>query len=118
MEAGCRCGKRLVIRTSWTTLNPGRTFWSCEDVSCNRSFQWAENQICEKGRRIISSLLNTKSRLEIELKNSKKREKRLWVVLILLVIIIIFKSRVEASPLDPSSLARSVVVRPETQFNH
>ena len=87
IEGRCECGQRRVIRTSWTNLNPGRSFWACEDRLCNRSFEWAENPLSEKARRIVVGLLNSKSKLEMQLQSSKEREKRLWVVVILLVII-------------------------------
>ena len=56
MEARCECGQQRVMRTSWTNLNPGRSFWACEDRLCNRSFEWAENPLSEKARRIVRKI--------------------------------------------------------------
>ena len=84
-------GEKTVIKTSWMTLNPGRKFWSCDNQSCNRTFEWVEDDIPERARRIISGLLTSRSRLELVLKKIKKKEKYLWVCVIVLAIVIIFK---------------------------
>ena len=89
----CPCGERRVIRTSWTSSNPGRKFWSCDNQSCNRTFEWIEEEVHERARRTIAGLLTSKCRLKIELERSKKSEKRLWLAVIFLILIIIFRNQ-------------------------
>ena len=74
-------------------MNLGRKFWSCENQSCNLTFEWIEDEVPERSRRIISGLLNAKANLELQVEKSKKKEKRLWVVVIVLVLVMIFKDK-------------------------
>uniref|UniRef100_A0A5B7ACY3 GRF-type domain-containing protein n=1 Tax=Davidia involucrata TaxID=16924 RepID=A0A5B7ACY3_DAVIN len=89
----CHCGKRAIIRTSWTDLNPGRRFHGCEksgDHSGCGFFNWYDPPICNRARQVIPGLLRSMTRLEIEvsrLQNQVSRlrakEKRLWAFLVL-----------------------------------
>ena len=74
-------------------MNPGRKFWSCENQTCNLTFEWIEDEVPERARRIISGLINAKSKLELQLEKSKKNEKCLWTVVIVLLLIIMFKNQ-------------------------
>ena len=54
-------------------MNLERKFWSCENQSCNLTFEWIEDEVPERSRRIISGLLNAKANLELQVEKSKKK---------------------------------------------
>ncbi|KAL8197747.1 hypothetical protein R6Q57_024281 [Mikania cordata] len=61
----CGCGKEAVIRTSWTSRNPGRRFYSCPDQGSNCSFiTWVDPEMCPRSILIISGLLKSKNEAE------------------------------------------------------
>ncbi|KAL8230034.1 hypothetical protein R6Q57_014934 [Mikania cordata] len=61
----CGCGKEVVIRTSWTSRNPGRRFCSCPDQGSNCSFiTWVDPEMCPRSILIISDLLKSKNEAE------------------------------------------------------
>ncbi|KAL8217174.1 hypothetical protein R6Q57_024011 [Mikania cordata] len=61
--AFCACGKQAIVRTSWTSKNPGRRFFSCPEQV--RSVD------------IIPGLLKSKNDLQIQLKASVAESKSL-----------------------------------------
>ncbi|KAL0456734.1 UNVERIFIED_CONTAM: hypothetical protein Slati_1012600 [Sesamum latifolium] len=85
----CTCGKEVVVRTSWTTTNPGRRFRGCpgNEVGCCslyavvvyeigqycRSFQWVDPPMCRRSKEIIPGLLNRLSQYETTVKCAKER---------------------------------------------
>ncbi|KAK4431052.1 hypothetical protein Salat_0867200 [Sesamum alatum] len=71
----CTCGREAVIRTSWTSANPGRRFRGCpgnEGKYC-RSFQWVDPPMCRRSREVIPGLLNRLSQYETFTKKAKER---------------------------------------------
>ncbi|KAK6121476.1 hypothetical protein DH2020_044784 [Rehmannia glutinosa] len=55
----CYCGRRAVLRTSWTDDNPGRRFHSCLQYSgggCS-FFDWEDPPMCRRSKVIIPGLL-------------------------------------------------------------
>ncbi|KAL8243383.1 hypothetical protein R6Q59_009641 [Mikania micrantha] len=61
----CGCGKEAVIRTSWTSRNPGRRFYSCPDQRSNCSFiTWVDPEMCPRSIMIIPGLLKSKNEAE------------------------------------------------------
>ncbi|KAK6158799.1 hypothetical protein DH2020_006113 [Rehmannia glutinosa] len=55
----CYCGRRAVLRTSWTDDNPGRRFHACLQYSgggCS-FFDWEDPPMCRRSRVIIPGLL-------------------------------------------------------------
>ncbi|KAL8249741.1 hypothetical protein R6Q59_006609 [Mikania micrantha] len=61
----CWCGKEAVIRTSWTSRNPGRRFYSCPDQRSNCSFiTWVDPKMCPISILIIPGLLKSKNEAE------------------------------------------------------
>ncbi|KAJ9565630.1 hypothetical protein OSB04_001596 [Centaurea solstitialis] len=44
----CLCGDRLVVKTSWTHLNPGRRFLSCRNYGTShecKKFKWLDAEL-------------------------------------------------------------------------
>ncbi|KAL8228269.1 hypothetical protein R6Q57_015853 [Mikania cordata] len=61
----CGCGKESVVRTSWTSRNPGRRFYSCLDRGSNCSFiTWVDPEMCPRSILIIPGLLKSKNEAE------------------------------------------------------
>ncbi|KAL0427358.1 UNVERIFIED_CONTAM: hypothetical protein Slati_2910600 [Sesamum latifolium] len=68
----CTCGKEVVVRTSWTSKNPGRRFCGCpgdEGFYCS-SFQWVDPAMCRRSKEVIPALLNRLSQYEIAVKSA------------------------------------------------
>ncbi|KAK4432748.1 hypothetical protein Salat_1037000 [Sesamum alatum] len=82
----CYCGRRAVVRTSWTEVNPGRRFNACRDY--NRGgcgfFDWEDPPMCRRARAIIPRLLRKKNEMEQEIMKLKCSKKKLWKVILLL----------------------------------
>ncbi|KAI7746910.1 hypothetical protein M8C21_018572 [Ambrosia artemisiifolia] len=56
----CRCGREAIVRTSWTSKNPGRRFYSCpiKASQCGGFLCWVEPD------NVIAGLLRSKNELE------------------------------------------------------
>ncbi|KAL0446231.1 UNVERIFIED_CONTAM: hypothetical protein Slati_1751000 [Sesamum latifolium] len=67
----CYCGRRAVIRTSWTDMNPGRRFSSCRDYN-------EDPPICRRAQAVIPGLLRKKNDMELEILKLKSHNKRLF----------------------------------------
>ncbi|GKF23760.1 zinc finger, GRF-type containing protein, partial [Tanacetum coccineum] len=61
----CVCGRRAMILTSWTNINPGRRFYACprRDSPCI-FFHWVDPPICEGAVAIIPGLLRSRNQIE------------------------------------------------------
>ncbi|KAK1354984.1 GRF-type domain-containing protein [Heracleum sosnowskyi] len=79
----CNCGMNARLRTSWTSKNPGKRFWSCckpkEVRQCN-FFMWMDDELGGRAKEIISELKQRNSFLEdqvmkLEDKLIKKKKK-------------------------------------------
>ncbi|KAL2238077.1 UNVERIFIED_CONTAM: hypothetical protein Sindi_0999400 [Sesamum indicum] len=71
----CRCGRDVLLRTSWTTLNSGRRFCGCpgnEGQYCD-TFQWVDPPMCRRSKEIIPGLLNRISEYETRMKHLNAR---------------------------------------------
>ncbi|KAL8242126.1 hypothetical protein R6Q59_012428 [Mikania micrantha] len=57
--AMCNCGRIAIIRTSWTSLNPGRQFHSCPRPvgQCRRFLGWVDPPMCPRAVGVIPGLL-------------------------------------------------------------
>ncbi|KAL8206225.1 hypothetical protein R6Q57_009776 [Mikania cordata] len=76
--AFCACGKQAIIRTSWTSKNPGRRFFSCQEQGCNTGFiGWFDPPMSDRSIDIIPGLLKSKNDLHIQLKTSVAESKSL-----------------------------------------
>ncbi|CAA0830690.1 zinc ion binding [Striga hermonthica] len=67
------CRRRVVIRTSWTTDNPGRRFYSClgyKNGGCN-FFSWVDPLTCDRSQKIMPELLKKMNALERANENLK-----------------------------------------------
>ncbi|KAL7132165.1 hypothetical protein ABFS83_12G053600 [Erythranthe nasuta] len=86
MEATCYCSRRVVTRTSWTDLNPGRRYSTCDNYKkirgCNY-FVWIDPPMCDRSRQIIPGLLRKINMREEELMKKSSREKCLWIAVII-----------------------------------
>ncbi|MFS7952775.1 putative transcription factor GRF family [Helianthus anomalus] len=51
----CRCGRKTVIKTSWTDKNPGRSFYGCP-AHCG-FIAWSESEVYLRSKVIILKLL-------------------------------------------------------------
>ncbi|KAK6148932.1 hypothetical protein DH2020_016457 [Rehmannia glutinosa] len=96
--AHCFCGRRAVIRTSWTKQNPGRRFQSClnyERGGC-RYFDWEDPPMCPRSRIIIPGLLkklnaldDANKKLQADIMILKEGNKKLAMVIRLLIVVMI-----------------------------
>ncbi|GER30052.1 GRF zinc finger containing protein, partial [Striga asiatica] len=99
----CYCGRRAVIRTSWTTENPGRRFQACsnlseEDPGCV-FFDWYDPPMCRRAKALIPGLLKKMNASEEEILKLKtetlglavmnRKLKKIIFVLVLLVVSIL-----------------------------
>ncbi|KAL7139503.1 hypothetical protein ABFS83_09G056400 [Erythranthe nasuta] len=82
MDLTCHCGRKLTMKTSWTDLNPGRRYSTCEkyrQVGGCYYFAWIDPPMCERARQIIPSLLRRINKLEEDLKKKQEMKKWLWI---------------------------------------
>ncbi|KAK6138847.1 hypothetical protein DH2020_027412 [Rehmannia glutinosa] len=71
----CYCGRTAVIRTAWTTENPGRRFQSCRDYDKGgcKFFSWEDPPMCSRAKAIIPGLLRKINAFEAENKGLLRR---------------------------------------------
>ncbi|GER40470.1 GRF zinc finger containing protein [Striga asiatica] len=79
----CYCGERSVIRTSWTSENPGRRFRSCIEYEGEGNpecdfFSWVDPPMCRRSTEIIPGLLRKSNVLRAE--NEELREENIRLV--------------------------------------
>ncbi|KAK6163403.1 hypothetical protein DH2020_000267 [Rehmannia glutinosa] len=99
----CYCGRRAVMRTSWTEDNPGRRFHAC--LSYNRGgckfFDWEDPPMCRRSKVIIPGLLKRLNARDAEIEKLQLTNKKLmrWlcamavtVALLFLVLIVVWIS--------------------------
>ncbi|KAL8223347.1 hypothetical protein R6Q57_018822 [Mikania cordata] len=72
--AFCACGKQAIVRSSWTSKNPGRRFFSCPEQVSLDGF---DPPMCDRSVDIIPGLLKSKNDLQIQLKASVAESKSL-----------------------------------------
>ncbi|KAL3629939.1 hypothetical protein CASFOL_026251 [Castilleja foliolosa] len=106
--ARCHCGIELEVMTSWTDDNPGRRFQGCPNYkkpSCCGFFRWVDEEVCSRSKQIIPGLIRKKNKLELELASeqeklkcvqrslnvSKKKEKKLKMIIAAMVLIFAFQ---------------------------
>ncbi|GER33799.1 GRF zinc finger containing protein [Striga asiatica] len=98
----CYFGRRAVIRTSWTTENPGRRFQAClknEEGGGCVLFDWYDPPMCRRAKALIPRLLKKMNASEEEILKLKKETlglaamnrklKKIIFVLVLLVVSIL-----------------------------
>ncbi|KAK4428756.1 hypothetical protein Salat_1175500 [Sesamum alatum] len=71
----CSCGCEIVVRTSWTTTNPGRRVRACsgnQDTHCG-AFQWVDPLMCRRSKKVIPGLLNRLNQYDAAIKRAKER---------------------------------------------
>ncbi|KAL6293845.1 hypothetical protein ACE6H2_001987 [Prunus campanulata] len=66
----CAYGTKIIRRTSWTDLNPGRRFDAC-DKNWNSKrgmhfFEWVDNETCPRGKQVVPGLLRRLRAMEEE----------------------------------------------------
>ncbi|PWA38768.1 zinc finger, GRF-type [Artemisia annua] len=91
----CACGRRAVIRTSWTNINPGRRFYSCPQKDSNCPFiDWVDPPMCPRSVLIIPGLLRGRNTLEANLRQAEQDRARLrsylyltWIGVALFVLV-------------------------------
>ncbi|KAI5334937.1 hypothetical protein L3X38_025070 [Prunus dulcis] len=70
MSRYCACETKIIRRTSWTDLNPGRRFDACDKKWNNRRgmhfFKWVDNETCPRGKQVVPSLLRRLRAIEEE----------------------------------------------------
>ncbi|CAB4316479.1 unnamed protein product [Prunus armeniaca] len=61
---------KIICRTSWTDLNPGRRFDACDKNWNSRRgmhyFEWVDNETCPRGKQVVPSLLRRLRAMEEE----------------------------------------------------
>ncbi|CAA0839873.1 zinc knuckle (CCHC-type) family protein [Striga hermonthica] len=98
----CYCGRRAVIRTSWTNENPGRRFHAClkkEEGGGCVFFDWYDPPMCRRAKSLILGLLKKMNASEEEILKLKaetlslaannRKLKKIILVLVLLVVSIL-----------------------------
>ena len=69
----CHCGAPALVKTSWTSKNPGRRFYGCpRKVSRCDFFCWYDQQMCSRAMEVILGLLRSKNTVEASLKSKQK----------------------------------------------
>ncbi|PWA48507.1 zinc finger, GRF-type [Artemisia annua] len=90
----CHCGKRAVVRTSWTPTNPGRRFYACPDRNSDcRFIDFMDPPMCQRSVQIIPGLLRNINNLQANLSQVqddharvKKYLIRTWIEICLFVL--------------------------------
>ncbi|KAK4428808.1 hypothetical protein Salat_1180700 [Sesamum alatum] len=70
----CSCGCEIMLRTSWTTTNPGRRFRAClgnQGTYCE-AFQWVDPTMCCRSKEVIPRLLNRLNQYDAAIKRAKE----------------------------------------------
>ena len=88
MEGICICGNKVVIRTSWTDLNPRRRFRTCQIYG---NFSWVDPPMCDRAKKIIPRLIRRIKEVEAEamMGRNRGRKRILWVMLFFSWVLII-----------------------------
>ncbi|KAJ9535355.1 hypothetical protein OSB04_un001533 [Centaurea solstitialis] len=73
----CDCGSIAIIRTSWTSTNPGRRFYCCsiKGSKC-RFLGWVDGPMCPRSIQIIPGLLRSKNEVEAALKSTASQARK------------------------------------------
>ncbi|PWA69662.1 zinc finger, GRF-type [Artemisia annua] len=90
-----RCQAVCVIKTSWTNRNPGRRFYGCPHMDCNRFMDWVDPEMCPRSMVIIPGLLRSLNRHQAQIQEIEEERSRLKKYLIvtwvLVVVSVMFK---------------------------
>ncbi|KAL4297468.1 hypothetical protein GQ457_12G008700 [Hibiscus cannabinus] len=77
----CRCGKPVMLKTSWSDENPGRRFFGCNNYgnrlckSCN-FFQWYDPPLDHRAKVLLVGLLR-----KIRANDRGRRNERIfWII--------------------------------------
>ncbi|GER42737.1 GRF zinc finger containing protein [Striga asiatica] len=77
---GCVKPSVVVVRTSWTSENPGRRFYSCKKYKdgggCN-FFAWVDGPICNRSKQVIPGLLRKSNELRQKLQQIQEENDKL-----------------------------------------
>ncbi|KAJ9535054.1 hypothetical protein OSB04_un001875 [Centaurea solstitialis] len=83
----CVCGSIGLIKTSWTSRNPGRRFYTCSNMERRCGFiRWFDPPMCSRSMEIISGLLNSKNQLDAKIKYLE-HEARKWKLLFFITFV-------------------------------
>ncbi|KAL0431271.1 UNVERIFIED_CONTAM: hypothetical protein Sradi_0753100 [Sesamum radiatum] len=71
----CNCGLQVVIRTAWTTANPGKRFCGCPGTNGSycRTFAWVDPPMCQRSKEVIPGLLKRLSRSDALIEELNQR---------------------------------------------
>ncbi|PWA56774.1 zinc finger, GRF-type [Artemisia annua] len=91
-----RCHSVAVIKTSWTNRNPGRRFYGCPQMDCNRFIDWLDPEMCQRSVVIIPGLLRSLNNHQAMVQDLEQERSRLkkylivpWVLFVVSVIFIL-----------------------------
>ncbi|CAB4284691.1 unnamed protein product [Prunus armeniaca] len=77
----CACGTKIIRRTLWTDLNPGRRFDACDKNWNSRRgmhyFESVDNETCPRGKQVVPVLLRRFRAMEEE---GRSKEEQLRAV--------------------------------------
>ncbi|KAK4416837.1 hypothetical protein Salat_2509200 [Sesamum alatum] len=94
----CDCELEVVMRTSWTTSNPGRRFRGCPGRSVRiyagtycGTFEWVDPPMCQRSTEVISGLLKRlarndevvlrlENRMDMVEKDIRRVKRMIWLV--------------------------------------
>ncbi|GKD18565.1 hypothetical protein Tco_1207723 [Tanacetum coccineum] len=87
----CSCRLQAIIRTSWTTRNPGRRFCGCPTFVNSNLYQlppMVDPPMCQRSVQIIPGLLRSRNELKEIL--AIVEEKRLKLIKCLIISWVVF----------------------------
>ncbi|XP_062173577.1 uncharacterized protein LOC133879042 [Alnus glutinosa] len=91
----CKCGLRSPLRTSWTTVNPGRRFFGCsmydaqKKVGQCRFSVWFDKETCPRGKEVLPQLRNELNCLKEEVIQLRAQKRQLTQMLLFLTVVFI-----------------------------
>ncbi|KAL8556560.1 hypothetical protein ACS0TY_004131 [Phlomoides rotata] len=97
-NVACYCGKKALIRTSWTDQNPGRRFLCCVNSRRREGcvfWKWEDPEMCMRSKMIIPGLLRRVNAAEAEIEklraSVKKQNYRLVILISILCMMLAWK---------------------------
>ncbi|XP_050231275.1 uncharacterized protein LOC126680234 [Mercurialis annua] len=84
----CYCNQPAVLKTAWTTKNPGRRFFGCHGYQSGDGcdyFDWLDQPLPHRTKSLLFGLLEKVDKQEIENKNKAWKWNSLKFFLVLVI---------------------------------
>nr|KAJ0203201.1 hypothetical protein LSAT_V11C500271740 [Lactuca sativa] len=86
----CFCGREAVVRTSWTSANPGRRFLSCPQKGSRCQFLgWIDPPMCARAMLIIPELLRNINKVNYQVARLKMCLFASWLLFVVVWVLFI-----------------------------